>query len=97
MTCEAYCTSAYHDDLRWRVVWQSEVLGLSFSQIANNLNISIWTVERVINIFSATGTVSKKPYPTGSAFRIINDPIKLYIFHLLLQNLGYCSVKSLRN
>jgi len=67
------------------VVWQSEALGLSSSQIASNLNISTSTVERIVTIFSTSGTVSKKPYPTGNAFRIINDPIKLFIFHLVLQ------------
>ena len=88
MTCEMLRTSAYHEDLRWRVVWQSEALNYSVSRIAGNLNISKSTVERIINTFSATGTICKQPYPTENAFRIITEPVKLFIFHLALQKPG---------
>lgn len=88
MTCEPFRASAYHKDLRWRVVWQSQALGLTPSNIAINLNIDKYTVKRVINTFTTTGTVSTRPYPTENAFRIITEPVKLFIFHLVLQKPG---------
>ena len=30
---------AYHEDLKWRMVYQLEMLGLSYQQIASNLNV----------------------------------------------------------
>ena len=32
-------TSAYSDDLRWRMVWQCEALGLKYSDVASNLGV----------------------------------------------------------
>ena len=88
MTCEPWQASAYHEDLRWRIVWQSEALGLSTSNIAINLNIDKSTVKRILNTFTTTGTVTKKPYPAENAFRIITEPVKFFIFHLVLQKPG---------
>jgi len=88
MTSETLRTSAYHEDLRWQVVWQSEALDYFVSHKAGNLNISKSTVDRIINTFSATGTICKQPYPTENAFRIITEPVKLFIFHLALQRSG---------
>ena len=82
MTCEPWQASAYHKDLRWYIVWQSEALGLSTSNIAINLNIDKSTVKR-INTFTTTGTATKNP--AENAFRIITEPLKFFIFHLVLQ------------
>ena len=54
--------------------------GVSWAEspkIAHDLNISESTVRRVLNIFQATGNVSKRPYPVQNAFRIITEPAKL--------------------
>lgn len=51
-------TSAYSEDLRWRMVYQHEVLGLSYRKIARNLNVDHSTVNRVLARFHATGDVA---------------------------------------
>ena len=56
--------------------------------IATNLNVDLSTVRRVIDTFSATGTVAKKVYPTENAFRKITEPVKFFILHLILEKPG---------
>lgn len=87
-SCEPDRSSAYGEDLRWRVVWQSEALLYSPSKIAANLNIDESTVRRVLHTFTNTGSVSKRPYPVEKAFRVITEPVKLFIIHLILQKPG---------
>ena len=89
-SCEPRRSSAYSDDMRWRIVWQKYyTLGCTHNAIATNLNIDVSTVRRTLNIYSTTGTVSKKPYyPADRAFRKINEPVQLFILHLLLQKPG---------
>ena len=87
-SCEPRRCSAYNDDLRWRVVWQRRTLGCSHDAIATNPNVDVSTVRGILDIFSATGTVSKKKYPTERAFRIITEPVQLFILHLVLRKPG---------
>ena len=47
---------AYSNDLRWRMVHQRSVLGLTYCQVANNLNIDPSTVQRTVQLFEETGT-----------------------------------------
>lgn len=56
-------TSAYSEDLRWRIVWQTEGLGLCIQDVASHLGVDPSTVSRVVSLFKATGTVQKRPYP----------------------------------
>ena len=61
---------------------------LSTSHIAGSLNISISTVERTLT-FSGTGTTYNQPYPTENTFiKILTEPVKLFIFNLVLQKPG---------
>ena len=53
---ESRRTSAYGDDLRWRMVWQKEAL----KQIGSNVGVDRSTVVRVIELFRTTGKVSKR-------------------------------------
>jgi hypothetical protein len=39
ITCESTCCSAYSEDLRWRIVWQTEALHYTGKQVASNLGI----------------------------------------------------------
>ena len=48
---ESKRTSAYSDDMRRRMVWQSQALGLKFSEIAPNLGVDAVTVCRVVKLF----------------------------------------------
>lgn len=59
-SCEPRRTSAYSEDLRWRVVWQSEALAYSPFKIAENLSMDVSTVRRVMHTFASTDNVSKK-------------------------------------
>jgi hypothetical protein len=47
-------TSAYSNNLRWRMVWQREGLGLSLQTVAGNLGVNPSTVSRVVSLFKAT-------------------------------------------
>ena len=78
-------TSAYSEDLRWRIVWQSELLEYSQQRIAQNLGVDQSTVSRTIQLFHSTGSVSKRPYPKERAFRKLTSPCQLLIFHLVVQ------------
>ena len=52
--------SAYSEDLRWRMIWQREVLGYQSSQIAVNLGVDCSTVWRTVKLFRETGDVHKR-------------------------------------
>jgi len=86
--CEHMRTSAYGEDLRWRIIWQKEGLGLNNDGIAHNLNVDKSTVHRTLQLFLSTGTVSKSPYPKHKTARKLTDPAKLFILHLVLEKPG---------
>ena len=54
---------AYTKDLRWRMIWQKEVLGLKNSEIAFNVGVDYTTVWRTVKLFRDTGDVQKRAYP----------------------------------
>ena len=56
-------SSPYSEDLRWRMVYQHEVLGLSYRKIAGNLNVDHSTVNRVVARFQAIGDVTPTRQP----------------------------------
>ena len=66
-SCEPKRSSAYADDLRWRIVWQVEGLGYTYGDVAKNLCVDKSTVKRIVDRFKLSGCVSKKPYPTQRA------------------------------
>jgi len=70
------------------MVWQREALGFNVKGIAENLGVDSSTVRRTLALFSATGDVQKKPYPTERAFRVITEPVKFFIIHLVLDQPG---------
>ena len=74
MSFEPSRSSAYSEDLRWRMVWQKEALGYTCTKIAENLCVDKSTVSRTLTLFHSTGSVSKKPYPEGRAFRKLTPP-----------------------
>ena len=87
-SCEPARTSAYSEDLRWRMVWQSELLGYSQQTIAQNLGVDQSTVSRTLRLFFTTGSVCKKRYPKERAFRKLTTPCQLFIYHLVLERPG---------
>ena len=85
---EKYRSSAYSDDLRWRIIWQREGLRYSCQQIADNLHVDKSTVSRITARFLASGTVSKTKYPKHRAYRKITLPVQLLIFQLVIPKPG---------
>ncbi len=81
-------SSAYSEDIRWRMVWQKEALQISIPQIAKNLCVDKSTVSKTLELFYATGEVSKKPYPKEKAHRKITAPVEQLIFQLVLDRPG---------
>lgn len=64
-SCESSRTSAYSQDIRWRIIYQYYGLQLSHHNIATNLNIDKSTVCRIIALLESTGDVTKAVYPHG--------------------------------
>ena len=87
-TCEPKRCSAYSEDLRWRMVWQREVLDLKYEEIAKNLNVDASTVCRTVQLFHETGFVTKREYPKECLPRKLTEPVQLYILHLVLSKPG---------
>lgn len=87
-SCEPHRSSAYSEDIRWRIVWQSQALGASCKEIAANVNVDISTVKRVLHKFSSTGEVCKRPYPSEKAYRKINETVQHFILYLVLSKPG---------
>ena len=73
-SCERGRTSAYSNDLRWRIVWQHEAQGKSLSAIAESLCVDKSTVSRILRLFHQTGQISKKTYPKERSFRKLTSP-----------------------
>lgn len=63
-SCEASWSSAYCQDLRWRIVWQKEAMNLSVRKVAGNLCVNPSTVSKITTLFKTTGDVATKPYPS---------------------------------
>ena len=57
-------TSAYTEDLRWRIVWQREALELDLKTVAGNLGVHPSTVSRVVRLFRDTGSEQKRICPS---------------------------------
>lgn len=87
-SCEPGRTSAYSEDLRWRIIWHREALRLGNQVIAQNLGVDKSTVIRTLELFHATGSVTKRSYPKERAFRKLTKPCTLLILNLVLQRPG---------
>ena len=70
------------------MVWQVEALQLSPSTVAKNLGVDTSTVKRTLTTFNRTGRVDKADYPSTRAFRILTEPVQLYLVHLILDRPG---------
>ena len=87
-SCEPGRSSAYSEDMRWRMVWQREALGYTYGQITQNLCVDKSTVSRTLELFYTTGSVSKRPYPKDKAFQKVTMPAQLLILQLVLDKPG---------
>ena len=82
---ESARSSAYYEDLQWRIVYQREGVGLSFAEIATNLNIDQSTARRIANLFSANGSVTKKSYDKSNLPRKVTNMVQCFVLQLVLQ------------
>ena len=87
-SCEKNSTTAYSEDLRWHMVWQSQALSFSSATITRNLGVDVSKVKRIVDLFERIGQVRKRDYPAGITFSVITEPVQLYILHLLLDRPG---------
>lgn len=69
-------------------MWQREALGCKYDQIAANLGVDKSTVQRTVQLFLQSGSVSKRPYPKEKAFRKLTVPAQLFILNLVVDNPG---------
>ncbi len=83
-SCEPGQTSAYSEDLRWRMVWQRGPWIYLWSH-STNLSVNRSTVRRSLEQFHATGSVSKRPYPKDRAFQKLTAPAQVLTLHLVVQ------------
>ena len=75
-SCNLNRCSAYSEDVRW-------TLDYSSVQIASNLNVHRSTVDRILQVFQSTGSVSKKKYPKEAAFKVITPACAMFILNLV--------------
>ncbi len=87
-SCEPHRCSAYSEDLRWRMVWQSEGLEYTHATVAQNLWVDRSTVSRTLQLFRTTGSVCKKLYPKEKAFRKLTTPAQMLILNLVIKKPG---------
>ena len=87
-SCETKRTCAYSNDLRWRMVWQREVLGYKYRTVAENLNVDVSTVWRVVKLFKDYGSVNKKHYSRDKSFQKLTSSLELHVLHVVLMNPG---------
>ena len=79
-------TSAYSEDLRWRMVWQREALGYTYDQITTNLGVDKSTVQRTVQLFFNSGSVCKRPYPKEKTHRKLTQRVQLFILNLIMSD-----------
>lgn len=68
------------------MVYQYYALELTYCEIASNLNVDPSTVQRVVQRFEQSGTVTKDVYPKGHNHpsQILTEVDELLVIHLLL-------------
>ena len=98
-SCEPNRTSVYSVDLRWRMLWQREALGLSYQQISGNIGVDKSTGQRTIKLYNSTGSLQKRAYPKDKASRKLTSCAQFFVLNFLCsilssKNLAYIYMKS---
>ena len=89
-SCEENRTSAYSEDLRWRIIYHVHALGRSCSETACCLCVDASTVRRTVALFDQTGKVAKRKYPDthGGHLRKLTDVDKLLVLEIAIERPG---------
>ena len=80
-------TSPYSEDIRWRIVYEREGLGIPASKVANNLHVDISTVKRIVKHFRRFGNVKRAVYPNRLPPKLTSI-LQFYVLDLVLNNPG---------
>ena len=60
MSCEPKRTSAYSNDLRWRMVYMVEMQNKRYRELAENLAVGPSTVYRTVSLSVSLGMLTKE-------------------------------------
>ena len=85
MSCEPKRTSAYSNDLRWRIVYMVEMQHKPYREVAENLAVDPSTVYRTVSLFSESGNVNKRKHPPNKGTAILTEIDKLIIMETVLE------------
>ena len=77
-------TRAYHEDLRWRIVWQRLADDRTIKETAKSLHVSESTVWRIVDRFERTGSVASNQ-TTPRAHRL-HEHDELVLIELVCEN-----------
>ena len=87
MSAESGRKKAYSSDIRWRIIYQRVGMGLTFHEIAKNLNLALSTAHRTFSIFERSGTVEPATRNTSRIeTRILDQQGELYVIGLILNS-----------
>jgi transposase len=85
-SCEPGRRKAYSEDVRWRIIWQKEVMGLTVREVASNLGVGVGTVWRMKELFYNTGSIQKRTYPVNRhPEKKLTDPVKILILQTVAE------------
>ena len=87
MSAEPGRKAPYSIDLRHRMIWQKVGMGLTFREVAKNLNVALGTVYNVFRRFEQTGGVDPK-HPDRTSTRKLSSSEELIVIGLILDNPG---------
>ena len=85
MSCEPKRTSAYSNDLRWRMVYMVEMQHKPCREVAENLAVDPSTVSRTVSLFNESGNVNKRKHPPNKGTAVLTEIDKLIIMETVLE------------
>ena len=87
-SCESKRTSAYSENIRWRMVYQVKALKKSCCEVARSLNVDASKVCRVTGLFDRTGDVSPKAHSANPGTAKLTEIDKFIILELAIDKPG---------
>lgn len=76
----------YAEDLRWRIVWQRIGMGLSFREIASNINVSLGSAYGIFKRFVDTGDIAATKIDKRPCIRKLDRNAELMVIGIILNN-----------
>lgn len=86
-TAEPGRKRAYDNDLRWRIVYQRIGMDFTYQKIAQNLNISISTCQRIFKRFETSSSIEPTSTKTNKSYRCsLDSAAELYLIGVVLES-----------